>query len=113
MAPHRPAPSVVAEDGKARRVLARPGRLGASSFDNPALLPARPGIEELPPYVAADEGVEVVGREHYTPRSSGPACGHNLAEVVERLAFDKGEELLRWWGLRKALPKRLLKGRCQ
>src|SRR3954462_4512932 len=55
VAPHRPAPRLVAEDDKARRVLPRARRIGGSPLEYLALARAGLEIEEITPYVAACE----------------------------------------------------------
>src|SRR5919112_2542469 len=67
VAPHRPAPRLVAEDSQPSRVLPRTGRFGASSFDDPSLLCLRPLVEEFAADVTADEGVKVGWGRDYAP----------------------------------------------
>jgi hypothetical protein len=65
VAPYRPATGFVAEDARAGRVQAGTYWFGATTFEEPALLGAGPRVEEVAPYVAADEVVEVGGRGYY------------------------------------------------
>ena len=65
MAPHRPATGFVAEDAQAGRVHAWTRRVGATAFEEPALLGAGPRVEEVAAHVAADEVVEVGWRGFY------------------------------------------------
>src|SRR5918998_3380548 len=85
VAPHRPAPRLIAEERQPGRVLPRSRRLGASPLDHPALLHSGFGAEQPAANVSADKGVEVGGGGDYAPRSPGPSCGHKLAYVLRRL----------------------------
>src|SRR5215207_2969183 len=67
VAPHRPAPRLVAEDAKARRVLPRARRIGGSPLEYLALARAGLEIEEITPYVAACECVEIRRGSDHAP----------------------------------------------